>query len=191
MKRPVFVAVRASHGLQTNVASIRNRPELSSLPIRWTLGKDLHITLIPPWEEENVDEIKKKLNGFQGTTGEFRITFEKLAFGPNGEKPRLLWLKAMPSEKLRRLKEELEQLLKHKSKYKDWIIHMTLGKFEPEDFSLSWLNSLPPGLFVIQEEINSIALIESVPTEHDIPISSASSRATGQARFDILYEVKL
>jgi len=176
MAKRIFVAIKASPRLQENIAKLQE--PFSSLPIKWTLEKDLHITLVPPWEEEDVDSVKKKLNGFQGTTGEFRITFEKLAFGPNGEKPRLLWLKAMPSEKLRRLKEELEQLLKHKSKYKDWIIHMTLGKFEPEDFSLSWLNSLPPGLFVIQEEINSIALIESVPTESG-------------TKYEILYEVKL
>lgn len=174
MKRRVFIALMASLKLQKWVAEMR--PRFDSLPIQWVLGKNLHMTFVPPWKEENVEGVMKIMNSFQ-LGGPFTIKLNNLEFGPDAKRPRILWLRAEPSRDLDILKAELERAHGHKG-YEKFLAHVTLGRFDPDKFDPRWRCELDNQPEAIREEVTWICLVESVPTESG-------------TQYKILYRVKL
>ena len=61
------------------------------LPVRWLSGKNLHITLVPPWEERDPNEVARLLENLRGTLPQFSFLLEHVAYGPNSREPRLIW----------------------------------------------------------------------------------------------------
>jgi 2'-5' RNA ligase len=61
MKHRVFVAIRASRKLQEEVAAWVSSH--AKLPVRWISPENLHITLVPPWYEEDTKRIANAIAG--------------------------------------------------------------------------------------------------------------------------------
>lgn len=57
MKHRLFIAITLSEELQKEILAweVLWQKRLDSR-IRWLAGKNLHLTLVPPWYEENVGE---------------------------------------------------------------------------------------------------------------------------------------
>jgi 2'-5' RNA ligase len=63
------------------------------------------------------------------------LEFNKVSYGPNPKRPRLIWAKGKAPEKIIYLKNELEKIFpEYKSDYKDWLMHITIARFDPEIF---------------------------------------------------------
>jgi 2'-5' RNA ligase len=58
---------------------------------------DFHITLVPPWDEPSVEEAIDRLRSVAGRFAPFSVTFQRVAFGPQQERPRLLWAECASS----------------------------------------------------------------------------------------------
>ncbi len=128
----LFIALPASEALQNQINSwVRNH---SSMSVRWIAPKNLHITLIPPWEEQNVDSLKNKFSLFKPQTSGFELLFEKVTFGPTAQQPRLIWATGKTPEALLNLKSELEQYLNIVSQNRSFNLHLTLARFKSEAF---------------------------------------------------------
>lgn len=117
-------------------------------PVRWLSGDDLHITVVSPWQEEDVDGVINKLDEFSDKIkrGEleikpFDLKFFKTVFGPNRFSPRLIWTEGQPPVALLELKNRLEQTLA-KPDNRFYRLHLTLGRFRLEDFGPAGLPDL-------------------------------------------------
>ena len=148
-----------------------------NLPVRWLKGKNLHITLIPPWEEENIEKIKVALKMIKGNVGPFEIVFEKVEFGPHFDKPRLIWAEGQPPKEIIDLKNKLEKTLGVRGDTRPFQLHLTLARFRPETFSSFPVKQLREEVYWL-EQVTSIVLMES----HLLPKGSD---------YEVLEEVKL
>lgn len=128
----IFIAIPISKKLQKEVKKYREfYPDLK---IRWLEGKNLHITLIPPWEEKNVEKVKAVLRPLENKFSQFEIEFKSVFFGPNQYNPRLIWATGKAPEQIVKLKKDLESALKMPSGKNEFLLHLTLSRFRPEDF---------------------------------------------------------
>ncbi len=132
-----------------------------SWPVRWIAPKNLHITLLPPWEESRVDELMKKFADFQSPMQNFTINFYAINFGPNAKQPRLIWLEGQPNPELTELKKSLEHFLHIQAENKNFQPHATLARFRPEDFTRLPVKNLNINVHW-QQPIKRFALYQSV-----------------------------
>lgn len=105
------------------------------LPVRWLVGKNLHVTLVPPWYEQDFKAISSKLKVV--TAKPFEIKFDNISFGPNQSEPRVIWAMGEAGEEIRELKKLIETALSggvSKKCGRTLLQHITLARFKPEDF---------------------------------------------------------
>lgn len=107
---------------------------LRILPVRFIPIKNLHVTLIPPWNEKNTENVKSLLLQQKNWVKPFYIEFTQVTFGPNKKHPRLIWAEGNPSRQLAVLKNSLEKLLNKSPLRRDFRLHMTLARFNQRDF---------------------------------------------------------
>ena len=103
-------------------------------PIRFTAGRNLHITMVPPWEGGEFDSIKKTIDELSlPTTGLLNFTFNWVCFGPDPEEPRLIWAEGELPSGLAELKYRLEESLWLPRDKRPLRPHLTIARFRPED----------------------------------------------------------
>lgn len=159
--KKVFVAIPISEKLQD--AILKWEMDFSNLPVRWLAGKDLHITLISPWQEseENLTSVKKKLEVVKGFRP-FDIVFKRVNYGPSQFKLNLIWAENKPTRQILDLKDKLYQILGIPNTYTRWTMHVTLARFKPETFSSFPIKKLDEIVWW-PEKVKSIVIMESYP----------------------------
>ncbi len=129
-------------------------------PVSWLSGDHLHITVVSPWFETEIDKVINKLDEFaQMTRHTFFIDFHKVVFGPNRRAPRLIWAEGNPPHSLLKLKDDLEIAL-NRPDPRFYRLHLTLARFKAEDFGLTL-----PNLYDRIDwgaEIKGFTLLESI-----------------------------
>ena len=114
MKKRIFIGIKISDELAKEILDWKKPfwKSFAKTPLRWIEGKDLHITLIPPWhmDEEEVEWVKQKLGAVQGMMKPFDIEFKKVIYGPSPKHPRLIWAEGQTPQEIVDLKTELEKI---------------------------------------------------------------------------------
>ena len=72
----IFVALGVLEELQKEISLWQKKR--ADWPVRWVNGENLHITLVPPWHEKNVDAIISALEKLEGKFALF--SFNGIAF---------------------------------------------------------------------------------------------------------------
>lgn len=156
-KKRIFIAIPISEDVQKEILKWTKR--YKKLPVRWLAGKNLHITLIPPWYTDNVETVIKKLKKVECPP--FDIEFSKVSYGPDPKRPRLIWAEGTASESVVCLKDKLEKMLpEYKSTYKEWLMHMTIARFDPDTFSSFPVKKIDEKV-IWQDNIKTFVLMES------------------------------
>lgn len=143
MSHRVFIALPLSTELQNTIFFWEQR--FQNLPVRWLKGKNLHITLVPPFEVDDLGSIVTLLDGLKGATGKTEINFTRVTFGPNSREPRLIWAEGNTAPQLLKLKSALEVVLGRDPDPRPFRLHFTLARFRPENFyslSIKTLNEI-------------------------------------------------
>ena len=159
----VFIAIDLSNDLQKAVINWQNRH--NGLPVSWVKGTNLHATLIPPWEIDPED-LHATINFFRAQKFIYdspEVKLNRVCYGPNLKKSRVIWAKGQANNQMVDLKERLEEISGVKSEYNPWLPHITIGKFNPALFSqlateqltedINWTES--PNSFVLMESIRT------------------------------------
>ncbi len=95
---------------------------------------NIHITLIPPWREKDIEKVKQLLRLSIKNYHPFKAEFNRISFGPNAKKPRLIWIEGKESKAMLSLKENLEKVLKKKKEKRDFKPHITIARFKEKDY---------------------------------------------------------
>lgn len=124
----VFVAIDIPPDVQGQMLAAAERIRL---PVRWLAGKDLHITLVPPWHTDDIEEVRRQLGQLK-THRPFSIAFNSVSFGPPGRHS-LIWATGPTTRGIAELKSHVESSLgvMHDRKFR---MHVTLARFRPEDY---------------------------------------------------------
>lgn len=157
-ERRIFAAIPISRPLQERILSWREN--YAALPVRWLDGKNLHITLVPPWHETDCETTMRKLKIIEGN-GELDIEFREVSYGPVLEKPRLIWASGNAPQELLNLKKKTENIFGRKSGYRPWLMHLTIARFDPRDFPEFPLKNLDEKVSW-KERVSSVVLMESL-----------------------------
>jgi len=160
MTKRIFVAIPICEELQALILEWEKK--WPGLPVRWLKGPNLHVTLVPPWEEENVEVAIEKLKAAQNF-GQFIIKFDLVRYGPTSESPRLIWAEGTVPKEAVLLKESMEEVFNNKSDYRPWILHLTLARFNTANFKNFGPQKLDESVDWSQE-VSSVVLMESVRT---------------------------
>lgn len=185
MKHRVFVALPISRELQNEILEWEKK--FKSLAVRWLEGKNLHITLVPPFyaDEEEVEKLKnilEKITGF----GAFPIEFSRVTFGPEARRPRLIWAEGETSQELLNLRERTIEVLRStdpklqmhanlRREKRPLKLHLTLARFRPESFSSFGIQTLNEKVEWV-EKVQKIALFESTLSRDGASYQIISSR---------------
>lgn len=156
----IFIAISLSVSLQTKIG--RWEKQFAQLPVRWLTGKNLHLTIIPPWYENatGIKTVIANLKKIEKSIGAFSISFNKVSFGPTTSQPRLIWATGAASPKLLFLKKQTEKLLHQKSEKRSFWPHLTLARFRPETFISFPLRKLTATV-AWKEKVKFLSLMES------------------------------
>lgn len=137
----VFVAIGLPRQLQDSITAWAKTYE--ELPVRWIAGKNLHITLVPPWQEDDVDAVRERLSTvLDRSSGPFRVHFSRVTFGPRPREPRLIWAVGDAPAPLIELRENVHAALEMQMEERPFRAHLTLARFRAEDLQRSPVKTL-------------------------------------------------
>lgn len=156
-KHRLFVGIKASDNLKRKIEDLR-RPFIE-IPIRWTPLAKLHITLVPPWNETDIESAKGKLNRIEYQFKRFEVNFTKLEPGPNQRNPRLIWIKGPYNKRLSLLSKQLNHIFRAEHKKRKLIPHITIARIRKHT-SVEKIMKLNKKID-ITEKVCSFSLIES------------------------------
>lgn len=122
-------------------------------------AKNLHITLIPPWYEQNLEDLVKEFKDIKLNKKPFKISFSSIELGPHRKRPRFIWIKGDFSAEMDNLKVELEKIFEAKGSRRKFTPHVTIARF-PKN-TLMENRKFKSRKIKWEEKINAIFLVES------------------------------
>jgi RNA 2',3'-cyclic 3'-phosphodiesterase len=103
----IFVGLRVAPEIADELAQLARGLERSAL--RLVAPADIHLTLVPPWNDTSTSQATEKLRGVASGFGAFALTFQRLCYGPQPRRPRLLWAECAASDEIAGLRAALLQ----------------------------------------------------------------------------------
>jgi len=165
-EKRIFISLPISDDLREKIFLWRedflrkNSNLKDSFKIRWLEGKNLHITIIPPWYEKDTLKIENRISQVIKEFKPFGVVFEKIELGPSPFSLRLIWLSGNVPKEILDLKKRLEDALDIKPERRPFKLHLTIARFNPNDFLSSGIKRVEEKIFW-QEKISSLLIMES------------------------------
>ncbi len=128
-KKRVFIGIGISHEIREKISKFKELHEETPL-IRWVPEENLHVTLIPPWNEKEIENLVNLLSKIPFKVEPFDLVFDRITLGPNPKRPRLIWIEGKNNPYLIELKNLLETKLQRKSLHKEFRPHITIARFK-------------------------------------------------------------
>lgn len=155
----IFVGLKMTPEIAGSLAAIAERIE--RVPLRLVSEDDIHLTLVPPWNETSipdaVEKLSKALAGFEG----FSLSFERLCYGPERHRPRLVWVECTASPEIETLQGALLEAFGQVNE-RPFRPHVTLARIERNDSAMARLHPVDQRLTLAQP-IRSVELFRSPP----------------------------
>lgn len=155
--RRVFVGIKLPDEFQESFLGMQSA--LGTLPGKFIPPEDIHLTLIPPFETRDLPFVEGQLRTMLGSMHIFRLRFLHLDWGPDKERPRLVWVECGATEELISLKKKLLKLFGQKEKI-PFIPHMTLARLKTSEIEIAVRQQIrrPVKFFM---DVASVELFES------------------------------
>ncbi len=102
------------------------REQNKGLNVRWLSENDMHLTILPPWEERDPVRASALLVELDPVP-DFTISFDTISLGPDPREPRLIWALGDAPRDLIAYKDRAERVfgMPHR---KDFKLHLTLAR---------------------------------------------------------------
>lgn len=124
----VFVGIKAPDKIQNQIIDWQEKHK--DLPVRFIERRNLHLTLVPPWYENNIKKLVKNLQKFS-FPARFEVSFNEISIGPLS-RPRLIWATGPKHQGLAKMQNEIAKFLKvPKQRYSS--PHITIARFKKHD----------------------------------------------------------
>jgi 2'-5' RNA ligase len=157
----LFIGIKVSPKIEELAQSWQENKQ--DWPVRWLKPANLHLTLVPPFYQDSVEAVAGRLAQIEKPAWPVRLPFYEISYGPRPGGERLIWATARASPELENLKIEMERKLDLKSERRNFLVHLTLARFRPEDFARFKVKKLAERIDWL-EEVNGFAIFESVLT---------------------------
>jgi len=132
MKR-VFLGFEATADIVYKIKNFKQRYK-DKFAVRWVSEENLHITLLPPFNCSNTDEVISKISSIENFPHPFTLLFDTIEFGPSAKNPRLIWVKGETPPEVIKLRYLLLKKLSINFNDRNFLLHITIARFKKGNF---------------------------------------------------------
>ncbi len=155
----VFVGLEIAPEIASQLAQLAATLEQSS--VRPVVPTDIHLTLVPPWNETSIPDAIEKLGRIAGTFGAFQLIFQHAGYGPQPRRPRLLWVDCAATDEIAALRAALLQAYGQTDE-RPFQPHVTLARIRGDGVAIARKHPIDRPLSLSQR-VESIELFQSPP----------------------------
>ncbi len=155
----IFAGIKIAEEIARELAALA-RP-LESCGARLVRSEDIHLTLVPPWNETDVAGAVDKLRRATGAFGSLLLTFVHLGYGPTLRHPRLLWVDCVAGRELANLWAALMSAY-GQTESRPFRPHVTLARLPRDGRLIARENPIDQDLRLTQH-VTSVELFQSPP----------------------------
>jgi RNA 2',3'-cyclic 3'-phosphodiesterase len=177
LKPRVFIGIRIAPEIASQLAKFA--AVLPSPPVRPVAPADIHLTLVPPWNEASIADAVAKLGGVATRFGAFSLVFQHVGYGPQQRRPRLLWVDCAASDEIVALRNALLERFGAVEE-RPFLPHVTLARIRSKGPSIAKNHPIDEPLSLAQH-VESIELFQSPPPGGSGYSVLASLKLTGTA----------
>ncbi len=158
-RRPVrvFVALKIASEIADVLAQFAR--ELERFPVRLIAPADIHLTLVPPWNEVSIPDAAGKLRRVADRFGDFTLQFRHVGYGPEPRRPRFLWAECAAGPDLSQLRAQL-LLAFEQTDERPFRPHVTLARLRGNGSAIARIYPIDRDLALAQH-VSSVELMQS------------------------------
>jgi RNA 2',3'-cyclic 3'-phosphodiesterase len=153
----VFVGVRIAPDIAQKLAEMAQPLKADS--VRLVPGGDVHLTLVPPWNEANlvdaIDKLRRAICDFDCLS----LAFDVLRYGPTPRRPHLVWVECVASNELIELRTALLAAYGQRDP-RPFRPHVTLARIPKDGRTFARKNPMGQNLSFSQQ-VTSVELFQS------------------------------
>ncbi|MGD0634536.1 MAG: RNA 2',3'-cyclic phosphodiesterase [Beijerinckiaceae bacterium] len=153
----VFIGVKVAPEIAHELARLAR--SLERFSVRLVPANDIHLTLVPPWNEASIPAAVEKLRAVTDRFGPFVLKFQHLSYGPQPRRPRLLWAECAATDDIALLRGALLQSF-GQSDDRSFRPHVTLARIRGNGSAIAWQQPIDRDLSFTQQ-VGSIELFQS------------------------------
>jgi 2'-5' RNA ligase len=153
----IFVGIKLTAGIAEQLAQLAQ--PLERFAARLVRADDLHLTLVPPWNEAHLPETMARLRRAVQDFPVFGLAFEHVRYGPDPKRPRMLWAVCRADGGIADLNDLLLQAFQV-AEPRPFLPHVTLARLARNGRAVARKNPLDRELALIQR-VDSVQLFRS------------------------------
>jgi 2'-5' RNA ligase len=153
----VFVALKMAPEIAGELARIAR--ELERFPVRLIAPADIHLTLVPPWNEVSIPDAVEKLRLVADRFGDFTLEFRRVGYGPEPRRPRLLWAECAAGPDIAELRAMLLPTFEQTDE-RPFRPHVTLARLRGNGAIIARKYPIDRNL-VLTQRVGSVELMQS------------------------------
>jgi RNA 2',3'-cyclic 3'-phosphodiesterase len=157
----VFVGLKIGAQIASQLAELA--APLKEASVRPVAPADIHLTLVPPWNEVSVADTIAKLAGVAAKCGRFVLRFQRVGYGPQPRQPRLLWAECVATREISALHTVLLQTFGQTADDRPFLPHVTLARLRADPSAIVHRHPIDQPLTLTQQ-VETIELFQSPPT---------------------------
>jgi RNA 2',3'-cyclic 3'-phosphodiesterase len=155
----IFVALRIAPDIALALAQYGR--DLEQYSVRLVAPADIHLTLVPPWNEISLPNTIAKLRRVADKCVAFTLAFRHIGYGPEPRHPRFLWAECVANNDLAEFRAALLRAFGQADE-RPFRPHVTLARLHDKGRAIARKHPLDQ-ILALTERIESIELMQSPP----------------------------
>jgi 2'-5' RNA ligase len=155
----IFVALRIAPEIAGELAQMART--LERFAVRLIAPADIHLTLVPPWNETSIPAAIETLRGVADKAAPFALAFEHLGYGPQPRRPHLLWADCAAGEELAALHSDLLAAFGRNDE-RPFRPHVTVARIRGNGAAVARKQPIDRAL-AFSQRVESVELMQSPP----------------------------
>jgi 2'-5' RNA ligase len=148
-----------AHDVAEELAQIAK--PLERFAVRLIAKEDIHLTLVPPWNEASVADAVEKLRLAIEGHYSFTLEFRHISYGPHPKRPRLLWVECAATKELADLQAALLLAFGQRNE-RPFRPHVTLARIRSDGWRIARKCPFDRDIALTQR-IEAVELMQSPP----------------------------
>lgn len=155
----IFVGLKISPEVAGQLAA--HTSELKETRARMVAATDIHLTLVPPWQEVSIGQAIERLRQVAGAHAPLLMKLLHLGYGPHPRRPGLLWIDCAATDEMTALRDALMQAFGQEDS-RPFRPHVTLARIPAGERRYIQKHPIDKDLDLVQT-VRTVELFQSPP----------------------------
>jgi len=155
----VFVGIKLAPEIACELVGIAK--ELKNAAVRPVSADDVHLTLVPPWQEDCIGKATEMLRRITAGFNPFALVVEHVGYGPDPRRPRLLWADCAAVNELEALRAALMAAYAQDDQ-RPYRPHLTLARIRGNGRAIARGHPIDRPV-AFRQSVDSVQLFRSPP----------------------------